>query len=138
MRDLKRNQRKLYYATFIEKQPIYKKDDNGNVVYLDGEPVETGQYTNGYSNPKELEISTSANKGSSEIDLFGTSLQYDRTLSTTNIDLDIDEYSVLWVDCKPVIKEDGTTDTPFDYKVKKVAPSLNQLVIAISKVRENG
>ena len=50
----------------------------------------------------------------------------------------IDEYSILWVDSMPEVKEDGTTDTPHDYVVKKVARSLNSVSIAISKVNVSG
>ena len=42
--------------------------------------------------------------------------------------------SVFWIDTLPEIAEDGTTRTPYDYIVKKVAPSLNSVSIAVSKV----
>lgn len=42
--------------------------------------------------------------------------------------------SVFWIDTLPEISEDGTTQTPYDYIVKKVAPSLNSVSIAVSKV----
>jgi hypothetical protein len=42
--------------------------------------------------------------------------------------------SVFWIDTLPEIKEDGSTDTPYDYIVKQVAPSLNSVSIAVSKV----
>jgi hypothetical protein len=44
----------------------------------------------------------------------------------------------MWVDTLPHLNEDGSTDTPHDYIVKKVARSLNGVSIAISKVRVNG
>jgi hypothetical protein len=46
----------------------------------------------------------------------------------------IDEYSILWIDKMPVMNRDGTTDTPHDYVVKKVARSLNSVSIAVAKV----
>ena len=42
--------------------------------------------------------------------------------------------SVFWIDKLPEIAEDGSTDTPHDYIVKKVATSLNSVSIAVSKV----
>ena len=58
----------------------------------------------------------------------------------------INEYSVLWVDTMPELDENGKlvkdgngqVVTPYDYVVKKVAPSLNSISIAISKVNVNG
>jgi hypothetical protein len=46
----------------------------------------------------------------------------------------IDEYSVLWIDKLPQLNEDGTTDTPYDYIIQRVAKSLNSISIAVSKV----
>ena len=42
--------------------------------------------------------------------------------------------SIFWIDTLPEIAEDGTTQTPHDYIVKHVAPSLNSVSIAVSKV----
>lgn len=42
--------------------------------------------------------------------------------------------TVFWIDTLPEIAEDGTTNTPHDYIVKKVATSLNSVSIAVSKV----
>ena len=46
----------------------------------------------------------------------------------------IDEYSVLWIDKLPQLNEDGTTDTPHDYIVQRVARGLNSISIAVRKV----
>jgi hypothetical protein len=46
--------------------------------------------------------------------------------------------SIFWIDTLPEIAEDGTTSTPHDYIVKKVAPSLNSVSIAVSKVNVRG
>ena len=46
----------------------------------------------------------------------------------------IDEHSILWVDTLPHLNEDGSTDTPYDYIVRRVARSLNGVSIAIGKV----
>jgi len=54
-------------------------------------------------------------------------------ISTTDT-LPLTETSVLWIDTLPVLNEDGSTATPNDYKVTKVAPDLNQHQYAIKKV----
>jgi hypothetical protein len=42
--------------------------------------------------------------------------------------------TIFWIDTLPKIAEDGSTDTPHDYIVKRVATSLNSVSIAVSKV----
>ena len=69
---------------------------------------------------------------------FGDSESYDKVIVLDNVNIQINEHSILWVDTLPIIKEDGTTDTSHDYIVKKVARSLNSVSIAISKVDVNG
>ena len=58
----------------------------------------------------------------------------------------IDEYSILWIDCVPELDSEGKLAlnehnemiTPHDYVVKKVAKSLNNVSIAVSKVDISG
>lgn len=54
------------------------------------------------------------------------------------VNIPINEYSILWVDVTPAINEQGEVTTPHDYIVKEVARSLNYVSIAISKVKVNG
>jgi hypothetical protein len=44
------------------------------------------------------------------------------------------EKSRIWIETLPVIKEDGTTDTPFQYEVVRVAKDLNVSQFAIKRV----
>ena len=79
----------------------------------------------------------SAARGTADIEQFGTNLSYDKTITLEGTDYPIDERTVLFVDSVP--GEGGALGTPpYDYKVAEIAKSLNQTVIAISKVRENG
>lgn len=123
MRSLKINQIKIYYALYQEKKPIF-----------DSEGYETGDYESGYSNPITFTIRVSPNKGESENNAFGKSLDYDRVMYTSDKSFQIDEFSVLWIDTMPVINEDGSTYTTHDYTVKKVAKDLNEWLFAIKKV----
>ena len=68
---------------------------------------------------------------------FGDNENYDRVIVMTGSDSPIDESSILWIDTPPVLEPDGTTKTPHDYIVKQVAPSLNSVSIAVSKVTVN-
>lgn len=121
MRDLKRNQKEIWYALYQNKIP--KLDLEGN---------DTGEFTKVYGNPLKTNISVSASKGESESNAFGASLDYDRIMTTHDKSIPIDEYSRLWIDIKPVIVE-GATETKHDYNVKKVATSINNTVYAIKR-----
>ena len=116
MRELERNKRTVYYALFNKNEPIL--DENG---------YDTGEERPSYFAPVELEINVSPAIGESATRQFGDVLDYDRTLVTCNVDLPINEQTVFWID-------ETDTTKPFDYVVKKVAESLNSLLIAVKKV----
>lgn len=123
MRLCTRNLKRIYFATYQGKVEI--KDSDGN---------DTGRSTPSYSNPEELIASVSAARGTADTEQFGVNLDYEKVVITDNLTLPISETSVLWVDSLPNIKPDGSTETPFDYEVVKVAESVNYVSYAIKKV----
>lgn len=120
--DLKENQREFYYQTYKESEEEYDEDG-----YL------TGEKSSSYSNPIKASAMISENTSEVTDTPFGRDLVYDKMISTVQ-DLPIDEYSKLFIDVVPVLKEDGSTETEPDYIVKKVAKGLYQKVWAIQKV----
>jgi hypothetical protein len=122
-----RNKSTFYYSTNAGKEEL--QDEYGN---------NTGEYRVIYSTPIVCKGNISAAQGEVETRQFGDSESYDKVIVLDNRDIPIDEYSILWVDILPVINDDGTTDTPHDYIVKKVARSLNSVSFAIRKVNVNG
>ena len=127
MRGMVRNKSKFYYASYIDKSEII--DEYGNA---------TGEYQISYSNPKEYFGNISAAQGEMQSRQFGESESYDKVIVLDDRDAPIDEHSILWVDTLPSLNEDGTTATPHDYIVKKVARSLNGVSIAIRSVIVDG
>ena len=128
MRCLVRNKTKFYYALYIDKTEI--KDEYGNG---------SGEYDVSHGNPVVALGNISSAMGETQVRQFGESERYDKVIILDNPETQIDEYSILWVDTLPHLNADGTTDTPHDYIVKKVARSLNGVAIAISKVNvQNG
>lgn len=123
MRCMTRNKRKFYYASYIGETEVI--DEYGN---------STGEYNLGYENPIKTFGNISAAQGEMQSRQFGESESYDKVIVLDDINTPIDEYSILWVDTLPHLNEDGSTDTPHDYVVKKIAKSLNGVSIAISKV----
>lgn len=129
MRNLRKNQRGMWYSLYNKKIPIL--DENGD---------ETGDYKTGYSPPVFFQASLSSGKGAVKTNVFGVDVDYTRTMSTTDMDLPITETSLVWYETKPVLLEDGTADpNSADYEVAaSPADSLNVLVIALKKRIKNG
>lgn len=131
MRCMTRNKVDFYYALFVKKTPII--DEYGN---------KTGEFEIIHSNPVKYSANISAAKGETETRQFGENLSYDKVIVVDDVDLPIDEYSILWVDKTPeldgegklTVDSEGNAIVPHDYIVKKVAKSLNSVSIAISKV----
>ena len=123
MRGLVRNKTTFYYASYIGETEI--TDEYGN---------STGEYSLTYEIPIKMSGNVSAAQGEIQNRQFGESESYDKVIVLDDRDTPIDEYSILWVDTLPHLNEDGSTDTPHDYIVRKVARSLNGASIAISKV----
>ncbi|WP_310604875.1 hypothetical protein [Anaerosporobacter sp.] len=123
IRSLERNKQKIYYALYLDD--VEEMDEEGNY---------TGEKITGYSNPIDFKINSSASRGEASTEQFGISLDYDKVLCSCDTILPIDETTVLWVDIKPVLDENGATKTKHDYIVKKVAKSLNSVQYAIKKV----
>ena len=123
MRCLMKNKTTFFYALHEGQTEVV--DEYGNT---------TGQYNILYTNPIKIFGNISAAQGEMQSRQFGESESYDKVIVLDDVNTPIDEYSIMWVDTLPRLNENGSTDTPHDYIVKKVARSLNSVSIAISKV----
>ncbi|PPK77471.1 hypothetical protein BXY41_1169 [Lacrimispora xylanisolvens] len=130
MRGLKRNQKTLYYQLYSEHIPVYEKDLDGNIIPdpVTGEPLLTGDYTVGYADPVEFKANVSPARSEAQTEPFGVYTDYDKVICSCDLTLPIDELSQIFVDRKPA---DGKGA---DYKVVKVAGSLNSLLYAIKQL----
>lgn len=117
MRSLRINQQPVFFRLFLGEQDIY--DDNGNLTGLK-EPI--------YSDLMSAMLCVSPNKGSSEVEQFGSLEDYDRTMTTADANCPIDEDALLWVD-------NADTDKPHNAIVKKVARWKNSTQYAIQMVK---
>ena len=127
MRTLHRNKVRIFYANYRDKVPI--RDEYGNL---------TGEYEISYTNPTEVCANVSAARGETTTRQFGEDEGYDRVIVLDDPRCPITSTSILWIDTLPEIAEDGSTETPHDYIVKRVATSLNSVSIAVSKVNVRG
>lgn len=117
MRSLLRNQQPVFFKLYEGEEEIV--DEYGNP---------TGSFLPVYSSLKSAMLCVSPNKGNSEVQQFGSLEDYDRTMTTADTKVAIDENSVLWVD-------GANTNGPYNYIVKRRAPWKNSIQFAIQQVK---
>lgn len=129
MRELKKNKQKIWYATYKGKVPAV--DENGDFTGDDEQKL--------YSPPVLFRANISAGKGDSAQEAFGKDCDFTRSITTTDMSLPIDEFSLIWFETEPTLLSDGTADPDSaDYTVAApVARSLNSLMIAIKKRKKS-
>lgn len=131
MRNLIRNNRKMWYATYVDQTKIV--DSNGD--YTGDESVE-------YVTPVEFHANLSATRGTqgftgtgADVDYFGADIDYALIISTAQMDLPIDEHSLIWTE-QPV--EDPQTHLvdpeTAQYAVTAVAKGLYHMKYAIKRM----
>ena len=125
MRNLEINKSSISYLNYKETENII--DSEGNL---------TGEKKVVYSPKKDIKAHVSGAKGSSMVEVFGTDISYDKTILLTKqefVNSKIDENTVFFIDVKPTY-DDGTP--LYDYRVKRIAETINQVLIAIEKVSD--
>lgn len=121
MKLMKRNLYPIHYCLYKGKEPLL--DDSG---------YETGETRISYESPVSLLCSVSPATGYAQVNMFGNLESYDKVLITDDMSCPIDENTVLFVDKEPEFSQEGVP--LFDYRVRRVAKSLNNISYAISKV----
>lgn len=109
------NTQPVFYKLYEGQEDIF--DEYGNI---------TGSVLPIYGELKSAMLCVSPNKGSSEVEQFGSNEDYDRTMTTADQNCPINEDSVLWIDTD--------TDGPWNYIVKAVSRWKNSAQYAIKKV----
>lgn len=123
MRNQLKNQTQHFVVNYKGKEEI-----------LDEQGRKTGEETIVYHKPIMFMGHISGAKGSSQVEIFGTDVVYDKALLISKekfIRLKIDENSVFFIDKKP--QYDDATPL-YDYRVKKISPTINEVAIALVKV----
>lgn len=114
MRTSLRVKQHMFYALKGEPQPIYERDENGNIIYLiiGGEqvPKESGIFTNGIEEPVEFYNSIGSQLTQDEIEAFGVQ---GRTLASMTYR--VNEYpfaigTLIWLNSEIRRTETGDVD----------------------------
>lgn len=141
MRTLRKNKQTIYYANQTELVPIYEKDENGEIKYIEIDgvkiPVETGKYEMSYGKAIDIDGNiTMSGDESNETEYGIDSSGYDAVLILDKNEADISETSVVWFESDVKYKDIEKTSTDpnsADYKVLKKVPSLNGLKYILGK-----
>lgn len=88
----------------------------------------TGEYAPEYSEPVRALMNVSAAKGAADIEVFGMDTPYTHLLVTDDMDTPFDTESIFWIEDSP------ETGAPHNFRVQRVARSLNHVTIALSEV----
>ena len=128
MRNLKINQSKLYVLNYKGKTKT--TDLSGNY---------TGEETITYDDPIMFMGHVSGARGSSQVEIFGTDVMYDKTVVITKAEfetLKINENSVFFIDKEPIYDATVTTMPLYNYRVSRIAETINEVAIAVKKVEQ--
>ena len=129
MRNLIRNNRKMWYATYSDSTKTV--DSNGDY---------TGDDAAEYVDPVEFHANLSATRGTQGFtgtgaspDYFGADIDYALIISTAQMDLPLNEHSLIWTE-QPVLDEYGHADPDTaQYTVTAVARGLYHMKYAIKR-----
>ena len=119
MRTLQRNKRDVWYSLY-----------QGETELTDAEGKFTGETAVTYAKPVKIRANVSPATGYSNAEIFGNLTDYDRVIVTDEVDIPVDENSVIWLDSSP-------TDGEYNFLVRRVARSFNSVSIAVRKVDVN-
>ena len=121
MKTLLRNQREFSYCLYVGEDPII--DDYGN---------ETGEYRVTYGLPQAMKANISPATGTSGTEQFGNLEDYDKVIVHEGV-CPFDENAVLFIDKAPEF--DGEGDPLPDYRVRRIAQSINSWSAAVGKIK---
>ena len=116
MRNLEINKRTLYVLNYQGEVDV--QDSNGNY---------TGEKTIQYKPKIQFKTHISGARGSSQSEIFGTDIRYDKSFVLTTAEferLGITENSVFFVDIKPTYKDGNPL---YDYRVERIADTINDI-----------
>lgn len=142
MRLLRKNMQPMKYSLQDGRVPIYERDENGDIVYIEVEgkkvPVETGEYETGYSSPVDFMGNISMSGGEAEAKEFGMDIgDFDAVIVLEKDAVPLTETSIIWHTSPVKYKDEQNTivdSKSADYAVKRVSPSLNFTKVLLQRI----
>ena len=122
MRNLVRNQRKLWYAV-----PM------GNIPILDEYGNDTLEVEMAFASPLPFRANVSASVGQEAVEVFGTQTEYSRTVTIAGSECPLVEGCRVWFGVEP-----NELENNHNYTVIRVADSKNGYLVALRGVTLHG
>ena len=119
----------------MNKRPIIALNYIGKVAVKDADNNMTGEYTISYSDEINFKAHISGARGNAMVETIGVDLDYDKSIVMGIAlfkELAFNENTVFFIDKTP--EYDGSKPL-YDYKIKRICETLNEVVIQVQKVR---
>ena len=122
MRTPRKIRQPLIYARAIRKEPVYERDEDGNILYviIGGEevPKETGETRYVYSEPVTFYNTISGELTEDELQVFGTQSNASAKMTYRRDQYPFKVGTLIWKTSEVKFLDDGTPDpTSADYRV---------------------
>lgn len=122
MRTPRKIRQPLLYSLIVGKEPIYERDENGNIIYriIAGEqvPKTTGGKRDIYSAPITFYNTISGDLSENELQAFGTQNNANAKMTYRRGQYPFKTGTIIWKDSEVKFLEDGTPDPiSADYRV---------------------
>lgn len=122
MRTPRKIKQPLIYALLKGKEPVYERDDEGNIIYRiiggDRIPIKTGEPRDVYSNPITFYNTISGQLSEDELQAFGTQNNAIAKLTYRRNQYPFKTGTLIWKSSEVKYLEDDTPDpTSADYRV---------------------
>lgn len=133
MRTLRRNRQRMYFSNPGELQPIYERDEDGNIITteVNGQlvPLDTGEFELTFTEPIEFFANINGKLSEVTLEAFGidNSMNYCEIVTNKNA-FGLKIGAIIWRSSKVIIKPNGNPDVDSaDYVVRGVVKeSLNE------------
>lgn len=122
MRTNRRIKQRMFYSNFDQETPIYNRDSDGNIIYIDmpdgrSVPSKTGEIKQGYAEPVEFYNSISGTLTEDELQAFGGEKR-----AVAKITYLKDQYpfrigTLVWKDSEVGYKDDEVDENSADYRI---------------------
>lgn len=123
MRTPRRVKQSMFYSTIHQAEPIYARDEDGNIIYQtmpDGErmPKKIGDYPEGYNEPVAFKNSITGNLTEDELKAYGADARKIAKMTYKKGEFPFMVGTLIWKESAVQYNDDGTIDeSSADYRI---------------------
>lgn len=122
MRTNRRIKQRMFYSNFDKETPIYNRDSDGNIIYIDmpdgqSVPSKTGEIKQGYEDPVEFYNSISGTLTEDELQAFGGEKRAVAKATYRKGYLPFKTGTLIWKDSEVKYIDEEVDENSADYRV---------------------